>query len=73
MKLVSERLDDFLPVRVRRQAPTRRAPDTVFTIQLYVQRIKNMTTGADRDADAIVERRLIGGGRIYRTFRLRLV
>lgn len=56
MELGSQGFDDFLPVAVRRETPPRRASDAVFAIELDVEWVIDVTTGADGDADAVVER-----------------
>lgn len=55
MKLGTQRLNDFLPVTVRRQGPPLRAAYAVLAVELDVQRIIDVTSWADGNADAVIE------------------
>ncbi len=52
-KLRPQRLNDLLPITMRRQRPPRRAFNTVFRIQLHIQRINRVAPRGDTDPDAI--------------------
>lgn len=55
MELGPERVDDLLPIAVRREASPLCATDAVLAVELYIQRVVDVTPGADGDADAVLE------------------
>lgn len=55
VELGTQRLDDLFPVTVWRQGPPLRAADAVLAVELDIQRIIDVASWADGNADAVVE------------------
>ena len=74
MKLGSQCLDDLLPVTMRCETPSRCTSDAVFTVELNVEWVVDVTAGTDGDPYAVVERGMTGwvrcAGRWRSTFGL---
>lgn len=58
VELGTQRLDDLFPVTMRRQGPPLRAANAVLAVELDVQRIIDVTSRADGNADAVIEGRV---------------
>lgn len=56
VELGSQGIDDSLPIAMRSEASPLRTAYAMFAIQLYIQRVVNMTARADSNTDAVVER-----------------
>jgi hypothetical protein len=60
VELGSQGLEYFLPLHVGRQTPARSAANTVFAVQLNVQRVESVTARGKSDTDTVVEATAFG-------------